>query len=56
MPEEILPGLSTWTVCGAALHKELLTPGALCKKMDVRVTHRRYFEAPVDGRYARRNA
>ncbi|MEH3147562.1 MAG: DNA-binding protein [Methylobacterium frigidaeris] len=55
-PEEILPGLRTWTLRGAALHKEPLTPGTIRKKMDVRVTHRRYFEAPVEGRYARRNA
>ncbi|MBB5758378.1 hypothetical protein HNR00_003098 [Methylorubrum rhodinum] len=55
-PEEILPDLRTWTVRGAALHKEPLTPGRLRKKMDVRVTHRRYFKAPVHGRYARRDA
>jgi len=55
-PDEILSGLRTWTIRGAALHKEPLTAGTLRKKMDVRVTHRRYFEAPVDGRYGRREA
>ncbi|MDF9791503.1 hypothetical protein M2440_002204 [Methylorubrum extorquens] len=55
-PDEIFPELRTSTVRGAALHQEPLTAGALRKKMDVRVTHRRYFEAPVEGRYARRNA
>jgi predicted nuclease with TOPRIM domain len=55
-PDEILPELRAWTVRGAALHKEPLTPGTLRKKMDVRVTHRRYFEAPIEGRYPRREA
>ena len=55
-PDEIIPELRAWTVRGAALHKEPLTPGTLRKKMDVRVAHRRYFEAPVDGRYGRRIA
>lgn len=39
---------------GATLHKELLTPGTLKKKTDVRVFHGRYFEARDEGRYARR--
>ena len=53
-PDEILPELRTWTVRGAALHKEPLTAGTLRKKMDVRVTHRRYFEPLGEDRYARR--
>ena len=55
-PAEILPKLSTVTIRGATLHKEPLTTGTLRKKMDVRVTHRRYFEPSGDGRYARRDA
>ncbi|CAO4154437.1 hypothetical protein [Methylorubrum extorquens] len=55
-PVEILPELRAVTVRGATLCKEPLTIGTLRKKMDVRVTHRRYFQAPVDGRYARREA
>lgn len=55
-PDEILSGLHTWTFRGAALHMESLTAGTLRKKIDVRVTHRRYFEAPLEGRYGRRNA
>ena len=51
-PAEILPELRTWTIRGAALHKEALTPGTLRKKMDVRVTHGKYFDPPTDGRYA----
>jgi drug/metabolite transporter (DMT)-like permease len=53
-PIEILPELRTWTVRGAALHKEPLTPGTLKKKMDVRVFHGRYFEPRDEGRYARK--
>ncbi len=53
-PAEILPELRTWTVRGAALHKEPLTPGMLKKKMDVRVSFNRYFETRDEGRYARR--
>ena len=51
---EILPGLKARTVRGAALHKEALSATTLRKKMDVRVTHGRYFEAHPDGRFARR--
>ncbi|KQP42989.1 hypothetical protein ASF49_01670 [Methylobacterium sp. Leaf104] len=53
-PAEILPELRNWTIRGAALHKEPLTLGVLKKKMDVRVTHGKYFEPPQDGRYARK--
>lgn len=53
-PAEILPELRTWTMRGAALHKEPLTPGLLRKKMDVRVTHGKYFAPPQEGRYASR--
>ena len=53
-PAEILPELRTWTVRGAALHKEPLTPGMLKKKMDVRVLFGRYFESRDEGRYARK--
>lgn len=51
-PAEILPELRTWTVRGAALHKETLTPGVLKKKMDVRIRHGKYFDPSQDGRYA----
>ncbi|UYW24778.1 DNA-binding protein [Methylorubrum extorquens] len=51
-PAEILPELRTWTIRGAALHKEALTPGMLRKKVDVRVTRGKYFAPPQDGRYA----
>lgn len=53
-PAEILLELRSWTVLGAALHKEPLTAGVLRKKMDVRVGFGRYFESRDDGRYARR--
>lgn len=53
-PAEILPELWSWTVRGGALHKELLTPATLRKKMDVRVGFGRYFEPWNDGCYARR--
>jgi len=53
-PEEILPELRSVTFRGASLHKEPLTPATLRKKMDVRVTHQKYFERLSDGRYARR--
>ena len=55
-PAEILPELRTWTIRDAALHKEPLTPGMLKKKMDVRATHGKYFEAQPQGRYGRRTA
>ncbi|MCJ2046372.1 DNA-binding protein [Methylobacterium sp. J-078] len=55
-PAEILPEIRTWTVRGAALHKEPLTPGVLKKKMDVRIKHGKYFEAQPQGRYGRRTA
>lgn len=55
-PAEILPELRTWTVRGAALHKEPLTATILRKKMDVRVSFGRYFEALGDGRFGRRAA
>lgn len=51
---EILPGLKARTVRGAALHKEPLSAATLRKKMDVRVTHGKYFEAHPEGRFARR--
>ena len=51
-PAEILPELRTWTIRGAALHKEPLTPGVLRKKIDVRIRHGKYFEPSRDGRYA----
>ncbi|CAO4170395.1 KfrA N-terminal DNA-binding domain-containing protein [Methylorubrum aminovorans] len=51
---EVLPELKARTVRGAALHKEPLTAATLRKKMDVRVTHGRYFEAHPDGRFGRR--
>ncbi|MCJ2043194.1 hypothetical protein MKK58_01315 [Methylobacterium sp. J-078] len=44
---EILPEIRTWTVRGAALHKEPLTLGVLKKKMDVRVTRCKYFAPPA---------
>ncbi len=53
-PAEILPELRTWTVRGAALHKEPLTAAVLRKKMDVRVSFGRYFEPRDEGRYVRR--
>ena len=53
-PAEILPETRTWTVRGAALHKEPLTAAMLKKKMDVRVSFGRYFEPCEQGRYARR--
>lgn len=49
-PAEILPELRSWTIRGAALHKEPLTPATLRKKMDVRVGFGRYFEPRDDGR------
>ncbi len=52
--DEILPELRPWTIRGAALHKEPLTPATLCKKMEVRVIHGKYFEREKDGRYARK--
>jgi len=53
-PDEILPELRQVTLRGAALHKEPLTPATLRKKMDVRVTHGKYFERDADGRYGRK--
>ena len=53
-PAEILPETRTWTVRGAALHKEPLTAAMLKKKMDVRVSFGRSFEPCEQGRYARR--
>ncbi len=53
-PAEILPELRAVTHRGATQHKEPLTPGTLKKKMDVRVTHGRYFGLPKEGRYATR--
>jgi hypothetical protein len=53
-PAEILPELRTWTVRGAALHREPLTAAVLRKKMDVRVSFGRYFEHGDEGRYSRR--
>lgn len=53
-PAEILPELRTWTIRGAAMHKEPLTPATLRKKMDVRVSFPRYCEPSGDGRYPRR--
>lgn len=53
-PTGILPELRPWTIRGATLHKEPLTPATLRKKMDVRVFHGRYFEPRDDGRYARK--
>ncbi|KQQ39279.1 hypothetical protein ASF58_22470 [Methylobacterium sp. Leaf125] len=50
-PAEILPEIRTWTVRGAALHREPLTLGVLKKKMDLRVTHGKYFAPPREGRY-----
>lgn len=50
---EVLPELKARTLRGAALHKEPLTAATLRKKMDVRVTHGRYFEAHPDGRFGR---
>lgn len=55
-PAEILPEIRTWTIRGASLHKEPLTPGVLKKKMDVRIKHGKYFEAQPQGRYGRRIA
>ena len=34
------------------MHKKPLTPGILKEKMDVRVTHGKYFDSPRDGHYA----
>lgn len=53
-PAEILPELRTWTVRGAAPHKEPPTPGMLKKKIDVRVSFGRYFESRDEGHYARK--
>lgn len=53
-PDEILPELRQVTIRGAALHKEPLTPATLRKKMDVRITHGKYFERDGDGRYGRK--
>ena len=53
-PAEILPELRAWTIRGAALHKESLTPAALRKKMDVRVSYNRYFETRDERRYTRK--
>jgi len=53
---EVLPELKARTLRGAALHKEPLTAATLRKKMDVRVTHGRYFEAHPEGRFGRRSA
>ncbi|MCJ2067712.1 hypothetical protein MKK75_02645 [Methylobacterium sp. J-030] len=53
-PAEILPELRAWTIRGSALHEAPLTPAALRKKMDVRVSHDRYFETRDQGRYARK--
>ena len=49
---EILPELRTWTVRGAALYKEPISPGVLKKKMDVRIKHGKYFDPRDDGHYA----
>jgi hypothetical protein len=42
------------TIRGATFHEELLTPGTLKKKMDVRIFHDKYFEAQDACRYARK--
>ncbi|WP_244447690.1 hypothetical protein [Methylobacterium oryzae] len=53
-PAEILPELRGVTIRGATLHKEPLNLATLKKKMDVRVSHNRYFEPRDEGRYARK--
>jgi len=53
-PAEIMPELRGETNRGAALHKEPLNPATPKKRMDVRISHDRYFEPRDAGRYARK--